>query len=79
MPQRTNPLDRTTIEVAVWVRDALKDYQTALQREVNRRATYDDIISALLWGVPLWQANAMMDSYRPAHGPIADPGSNGED
>lgn len=61
MADRTKS-DRSSVEVTPAVRRQLTEYQTALQREINRRATHSEIISALLWGVPLWQTNAMLNS-----------------
>jgi hypothetical protein len=61
---RTNK-DRTTIEVPHGVREQLKVYQTALHRDLNRRASNGEIIGALLSGVPLWQADAMLGAYKP--------------
>lgn len=66
----------TTIEVPLTVKDQLKAYQAALQRDLNRRASYGDIVGALLWGVPLWQADAMLTAYRPPDEPSANPGSD---
>jgi hypothetical protein len=71
--------DRGQIELSSAVKAELKAYQTALQRDLNRRASYGDIIGALLWGVPLWQANAMIDAYRPQHESRDNPGSEDEE
>lgn len=67
----------TTIEVPVAVKEQLKAYQALLLRDLNRRASYGDIIGALLWGVPLWQANAMIDAYPSQPDPRDDPGPDG--
>lgn len=71
MAQQSKPKDMVTMDVPRVVRDLLNDYKTALQRELGRRATQSEILSALLMGTPLWQANAMLDAYRPR----IDPGS----
>jgi hypothetical protein len=68
--------ERTTIEVQPGVKQQLKDYQAALHRELNRRASQGEIIAALLWGVPLWQANAMIDAHRSQHEPMDGYGSD---
>jgi hypothetical protein len=70
---RTNPSDRVNLEVARAVRDQLNDYKAALQGDLGRRASQGEILSALLSGVPLWQARAMLDAYRPQD----NPGSTG--
>jgi hypothetical protein len=57
--------DRATIEVHPAIKQQLKDYQTALRRDLNVRASQGTIIGALLAGVPLWQAPAMLGAYRP--------------
>lgn len=66
--------DQTSIDVPKAVKAQLSDYRAALQRDLNRTASYGDIIGALLWGVPLWQANAMIDAHRPQGAPRDDPG-----
>ena len=68
--------ERTSIEVQPVVKQQLKDYQASLHRELNRRASQGEIIAALLWGVPLWQANAMIDAHRSQHEPMDDHGSD---
>ena len=73
MAERTT--ERTTIECPPAVREQLKAYQAALQRDLNRRASQGEIIGALLWGVPLWQADAILSAYRPHSQPIGDHGS----
>lgn len=60
------------MDVSRAARDQLKTYQAALQADLGRRATLGEIISAMCSGVPLWQAVAMLDTYRPR----ADPGSS---
>ena len=58
---------RTTIEVAPSVKQQLNDYKRGLYSQMNRRATQEEIISALLSGVPLWQADVMLGAYQ-THG-----------
>lgn len=58
---------RTTIEVAPSVKQQLNSYKRDLYRQMNRRATQEEIISALLSGVPLWQADIMLGAYK-THG-----------
>jgi hypothetical protein len=72
--QRTNPSGRANIEVSVAIRDELNSYKAALHREMGRRASAAEIIAALLKGVPLWQAVAMLDAYRPTDNPGASTG-----
>lgn len=62
---------RTTIEVAPSVKQQLNDYKRGLYSQMNRRATQEEIISALLSGVPLWQADAMLGAYK-NHGSSTD-------
>lgn len=63
MANRTKS-ETTSIDVSRSAKDRLKNYQVALQSEMSRRATMGEIVEALLWGVPLWQADAMLGSYR---------------
>lgn len=65
MADRTKREDRTTIEVHVDVREQLTEYKAALKRQLRLRPTSGELISALLSGVPVWQAAAMLDAYRP--------------
>ena len=74
MAKRT--ADQTSIDVPKAVKAQLAAYRAALQRDLNRTASYGDIIGALLWGVPLWQANAMIDAHRPQGDPRDDPGAD---
>jgi len=62
---------RTTIEVAPGVKQQLNEYKRELYSQMNRRATQEEIISALLAGVPLWQADAMLGAYK-THGSSMD-------
>lgn len=66
---------RGSIEVGATVKAQLLEYQTALQSQIGRRATQPEIIGALLSGVPLWQAEAMLAAYRPQVEPSSDTGS----
>jgi hypothetical protein len=61
---------RTTIEVAPGVKQQLNDYKRGLYSHMNRRATQEEIISALLSGVPLWQADAMLGAYKTHGSPV---------
>jgi hypothetical protein len=70
--------DKASIEVPREVRDALKDYIHALEATLGRHATHGEVISAFLQGVPLWQANAMLDAYRPSVNTGSSPGSTGD-
>jgi hypothetical protein len=63
---------RTTIEVAPSVKQQLNDYKRDLYSQMNRRATQEEIISALLSGVPLWQADVMLGAYK-THGLSINP------
>jgi hypothetical protein len=46
---------------------ALNDMKAELQRIEGRRATHDEIIGALVAGVPLWQADLMLRTYTKQH------------
>jgi hypothetical protein len=70
---RTDSSKRAQIEVPIAVRDQLNQYKADLQEEMARDTSSGQLISALLSGVPLWQAIAMIDAYRPRD----DPGSQG--
>lgn len=65
MPKRTEPSARATITVPQPVLSKLNAYRQALLKRRGRRATQADIIGALIEGVPLWQAELMLESYRP--------------
>jgi hypothetical protein len=60
-----DPRKRASITVTQAVLAAVNDYQDALLSHFGRRASHADIVAALLEGVPLWQAEAMLDAYRP--------------
>jgi hypothetical protein len=55
------------------VKDQLVAYKTALHKDLNRRASMGEIVGALLSGVPLWQADAMLSAYKPQGKPWDDP------
>jgi hypothetical protein len=54
---------RASIEVTPAVQEQLGAYRIALLEQMNRRATQSEIIGALLWGVPLWQADVMLGKH----------------
>lgn len=70
MANRTKS-ERASIEISPAVKEQLNNYQAALQSEMSRRATLSEIVGALLWGVPLWEADAMLNKY-PAQGQPRD-------
>lgn len=53
------------IEVPRAVKDVLRDYILALENGYNREVGDGDLLSALLVGVPHWQAELMLQGYRP--------------
>jgi hypothetical protein len=65
MAERTNGPERASIPCTPAVKAQLRDYKEALHSTLNRRATVGEIVGALLSGVPLWQADAMLSAYRP--------------
>ena len=65
MAERTNGPDRAQIPCTPTVKAQLRDYKAALKQEMGRRATMGEVVGALLSGVPLWQADAMLNAYRP--------------
>ncbi len=69
MPDRTDPKPKVPIEVPREIRDQLNAYKDDLYRVLRLRTTQGEIISALLSGVPLWQAEAMIRAYRPGDDP----------
>ena len=77
MTKRTT--QRGQVDLPRAVKEQLEAYQAALLRDLNRRASYGEIIGALLWGVPLWQAKAMIDAHRPQLEPRVNPGMGDED
>jgi hypothetical protein len=54
----------TTLGVTVAVRDQMTAYRKALRRDCGRKGSTDEILGALLAGVPLWQAAFMLDAYQ---------------
>lgn len=54
---------RTSINLSPSVRDALNSYQAAMEREAGVTATQEQLIGALLHGVPTWQADHMLRAY----------------
>lgn len=75
MPSRTKP-ERSQIEVEPAVKAALNEYKSALQSGFSRRTSTSDLIGALLVGVPLWQAEAMLQAYRSQDMSWEDPGDS---
>lgn len=67
MADRTN---KAQIEVPLAVRDQLRAYEADLERLFGRKVFDWQLLTALLSGVPLWQAEAMIAAYRPR----VDPG-----
>ncbi len=64
MTERTGrSSDRASINLSVGVRDALNERLDALSAVEGRFATQDQLIGALLAGVPLWQADLMLRTY----------------
>jgi hypothetical protein len=63
MPDRTAKSDRAVISLSPAVRDALNRRLKDLASIEGRSATQDQLIGALLAGVPLWQAEIMLRTY----------------
>lgn len=64
MPDRTAKTDRANVNLSPGVRDLLNERISALEAVEGRIvAKQDQLIGALLAGVPLWQAALMLDSY----------------
>jgi hypothetical protein len=63
VPEGTDRKKRASINVTPAVLAKLNAYQAALDREMQREASHAKIISALLDGVPLWQADLMIGAY----------------
>lgn len=55
--------DRTTIGVSSETRDLVADYRRRLRLYQGRSASNDQLLGALLEGVPLWQADLMVGAY----------------
>ena len=66
---------RAQIEVSPAVKSQLQDYETALQRDFNRRANASELLGAFLVGVPLWQAEAMLRAHKSQDSSWEDPGT----
>jgi len=56
---------RASINVSPALLAKLNAYLEALESEKSRTASQAQLIGALLDGVPLWQADLMVGSYRP--------------
>lgn len=54
---------RKPINLSPAVKSRWDEYKAALKREEGRSATDDEIVGALLEGVPLWQADLMLRTY----------------
>lgn len=64
MPDRTGKPDRASINLSPEVRDLLNQRISELERTEGRAvAKQEQLIGALLMGVPAWQAALMLDSY----------------
>lgn len=63
MADRTGSTERASISVSPATRDRLNEVIDALARQEGRSTTQDQLIRALLEGVPLWQADLMLRSY----------------
>jgi len=70
---------KVQIEVAPAVKNQLQGYETALQRGFNRRTNPSDLLGALLEGVPLWQAEAMLQAHKPQEISWKGPGDIGSE
>jgi hypothetical protein len=55
--------ERATVSLSPAVRDKLNEFIAALRQAEGRAATQDQLVGALLDGVPLWQADLMLRSY----------------
>jgi hypothetical protein len=66
---RTDQKPTVQLEVPRELRDQLNQYKSELYRVLKRRATQAEILGAMLNGVPLWQADAMIQAYRPGDKP----------
>lgn len=69
MSDRTDQKPTVQLEVPRELRDQLNQYKSELYRVLKRRATQAEILGAMLNGVPLWQADAMIQAYRPGDKP----------
>lgn len=63
MPDRTKSPERAVISLTPATRDKLNDVIAALERQEGRSATHEQLIGALLEGVPLWQTELMLRAY----------------
>ncbi len=63
MADRTRSTDRAVINVSPATRDKLNEVLAALEAQEGRTATQEQLIRALLEGVPLWQADLMLRAY----------------
>ena len=64
MPDRTAKKERANVNLSPAVRDLLNERIDALAAQEGRTvARQDQLVGALLAGVPLWQAALMLDSY----------------
>lgn len=63
MAGRTASSDRAVINVSPATRDKLNDVIAALKAEEGRSVTQEELIRAVLEGVPLWQVDLMVRAY----------------
>jgi hypothetical protein len=63
MADRTGKGERASVNLSPAVRDLLNDQIARLEAEQGRVAKQEQLIGALLLGVPTWQAALMLDSY----------------
>lgn len=60
---RTAKPDRASVNLSPAVRDALNSRLAELAAVEGRSATQEQLVGALLHGVPLWQLAVMLDTY----------------
>jgi len=75
MADKATRKKRASINVSPALLEDLNAYLEALESQKSRKASQSQLIGALLDGVPLWQADIMIGSYRP---PPSDSPDTGE-
>lgn len=71
--------ERAQIEVTPAVKSQLDSYKAALEKGFGRETSSSNLLGAMLSGIPLWQAEAMLSAYRSQGSSREDPGNDSDD